>query len=49
VYRGRQAEMNAVVGQNRMDFIRNGFCERDKESRRCDAVGLFNKLYEGKF
>ena len=43
----RQTKLNAVVGENRMDFIRDNFNERDEESRRLDAIGLFDKLREG--
>ena len=43
----RQAELDAVVGQYRVDFVRDGFDERDEEGRSSDAIGFLDKLNEG--
>jgi len=43
----RQAELNAVVGQYRVDFVWDGFDERDEEGRSSDAIGFLDKLNEG--
>ena len=43
----RQAELDAVVGQYRVDFVRDGFDERGEEGRSGDAIGFLDKLNEG--
>ena len=43
----RQAELDAVVGQYRVDFVRDGFDERDEEGRSGDAIGFLDQLNEG--
>ena len=43
----RQAERDAGVGQYRVDFVRDGFDERDEEGRSSDAIGFLDQLNEG--
>lgn len=43
----RQAELDAVVGQYRVDFVRDGFDEPDEEGRSGDAIGFLDQLNEG--
>jgi len=38
----RQPELDAVVGQHRMDFVGNSFDERAEEGRRGEAIGVFD-------
>jgi hypothetical protein len=45
----RESELDAIVGQDGVDFIGNGFDQRDKESRSGDPVGLFLQPDEGEF
>ena len=40
----RQAELDAVVGQYRVDLVRDGFDERDEEGRSGDAIGFLDQL-----
>ena len=46
---GWQAKLNAVIGQNGMNFIGHGGNARDEKGRRRDAVCLLFQLDEGKF
>ena len=36
--------MDAVIGQNCVDFIRNGFYQREEESRRRDTISFLGEL-----
>jgi len=42
-------ELNAVVGEHGVNFVRNGFDKRHQEDGRGRSAGLLHKLYEGKF
>jgi hypothetical protein len=43
----RRAELDAVVGQYRVDFVRGGFDESDEEGRSGDGIGFLDQLNEG--
>ncbi len=45
----RESELYAIIGQDGVDFIGNGFDQCDKESRSGNAIGLFLQPDEGKF
>ena len=42
-------ELNAVVGEHGVNFVRNGFDKSHQEDGRGRSTGLLHKLYEGKF
>ena len=42
-------ELNAIVGEHGVNFVRNGFDQRRQEDGGGRSTGLLHKLYEGKF
>src|SRR3954451_10972171 len=42
-----QTELDAIIGEHRMDFVGNGFDQGDQEGRCGDTIGFFGKLDEG--
>jgi hypothetical protein len=43
----RKRELNAVVGEHGVNFVRNGFYQRRQEGGGGRSAGLLHKLYEG--
>src|SRR4051794_32359799 len=39
----RQPELDAIIGEHRMDFVGNGFDQGDQEGRCGNAIGLFGQ------
>src|SRR4051812_20610464 len=42
-----QTELDAIIGEHRMDFVGNGFDQGDQEGRCGNTIGFFGKLDEG--
>ena len=45
----REGELNAIVSENRVDFVRDGFNQGGQKGGRGHAVCFFSELGEGKF
>lgn len=45
----RKAELDAVVGQDRMDLVGNGCDQGDEEARGRHPIGALDQLHEGEF
>ena len=45
----RQGELDTVVGENRVDFVWNGFDKGNQKRRGGNTIGLFDKMDKGKF
>ena len=45
----RKCELNAVIGEHGVNFVRSGFNKRRQEDGRGRSASLLHKLYEGNF